>query len=79
MQIPCVYIPGPAPAVSVANINCVPTWGTEMHSVNYAKISFSDLQVSAPKSYFVDFQWAWMCSDRHKIFRRLPHRTYCAL
>ncbi len=21
MQIPCVYLPGPAPAVSVANIN----------------------------------------------------------
>jgi hypothetical protein len=22
MQVPCVYIPGPAPAVSVANTNC---------------------------------------------------------
>ncbi len=28
MQIPCVYIPGPAPAVSVANINSV-AWETE--------------------------------------------------
>ncbi len=24
MQIPCVYIPGPAPAVSVANTNSAP-------------------------------------------------------
>ncbi len=32
MQIPCVYIPGPAPAVSVANNNCA----RSLHNLNVA-------------------------------------------
>ncbi len=70
MQIPCVYIPGPAPAVSVANNNKQILWKKVtflFHSVtDSAKLFFNtnrSTNMTFVAKLFPDVQW-----DRRKVF-----------